>query len=165
MQKFKGCFQGLNDVLKHFSSLSDVLWFSKRFKNFFIIIDSSLEFSLQFFLRHSNKEMSNQLWDSLSYCTKDNFEISIYSGSDLFNEQISTIVFVWWLSRRWLLLGLVWQWLPIWTELRWSLRLWIFLRYDRSAVQFIIFIICEDIVLLSINYSFHDVSAVITFCL
>ena len=109
--------------------------------------------------------MSNQLWDCLSYCAKDNFEISIYSGSDLLNEQISTIVFVWWLSRRWLLLGLVWQWLPIWTELRWSLRLWIFLRYDRSAVQFIIFIICEDIVLLSINYSFHDVSAVITLCL
>ena len=78
--------------------------------------------------------MSNQLWDSLSYCAKDNFEIGIYSGSDLLNEQISAIVFVWWLSRSWLLLGLVWQWLSIWTKLWWSLRLWIFLRHDRGAV-------------------------------
>ena len=74
--------------------------------------------------------MSNQLWYCLSYGAKDNFEVSINSGSDLLNEQISAIVFVRWLSRRWLLLGLVWQWLPIWTELWWSLRLWIFLWYD-----------------------------------
>ena len=78
--------------------------------------------------------MSNQLWDSLSNCAKDNFEIGIYSGSDLLNEQISAIVFVWWLSGRWLLLGLVWQWLSIWTKLWWSLRLGIFLRHDRGAV-------------------------------
>ena len=89
---------------------------------------------MQFFLRHPHEEMSNQLWDSLSYCAKDNFEIGIYSGSDLLNEQISAIVFVWWLSGRWLLLGLVWQWLSIWTKLWWSLRLGIFLRYDRGAV-------------------------------
>ena len=109
--------------------------------------------------------MSNQLWDSLSYGAKDNFEVSINSGSDLLNEQISAIVFVWWLPRRLLLLWLVWQWLPIWSKLWWSLRLWIFLRYDGGSVQFIIFIICEDIVLFSINYSFYDVSAVITLSL
>ena len=52
--------------------------------------------------------MSNQLWDSLSYCAKDNFEVSIDSSSDLLNEQISAIVFIRLLSRRWLLLRLVW---------------------------------------------------------
>ena len=109
--------------------------------------------------------MSNKLWYSLSNCAKDNLEIGINSGSDLLNEQICAIVFVLLLPRRLLLWGLVWQWLSIWSELWRCLGLWIFLRNDRGAIEFIVFIICEDIVLLSINYSFHDVSAVITLCL
>jgi len=109
--------------------------------------------------------MTDKLGNSLSDSAEDNLEVSINSSSDLLHKEISSSLS---LLRRALLLLLLFRrfldWLTFLIVLHWLLRgLWFFLWHDRCAVKFVVVIIGEYVILLSVNDSFDNVSSMITF--
>jgi len=110
--------------------------------------------------------MTDKLGNSLSDRTQDNLEVSINSSSDLLHKEVSASLALLRRALLWLLFRRFVDWLALFVILYWwLLRLLIFLWHYRRAVEFVIVIIREYVVLLSVNDSFDNFSGVVTFCL
>ena len=108
--------------------------------------------------------MTDKLGNSLSDSAEDNLEVSINSSSDLLHKEVSARLALLRRALLWLLFGRFVDWLALFIILYWGL-LWllIFLWHYRRAVEFVVVIIREYVVLLSVNDSFDNFSGMITF--
>jgi hypothetical protein len=121
---------------------------------------------LQSILSSPHQEVPNSLGDGISDISDSYLEISIDSGSDLFHEQVRSLTHIILrgsLLRRWLVH--LTTTLSIWVGLLRLLLLGLCLGYDVSPLGQVVAIICEVIVLLSINNGFNYGPSFLSFIL
>lgn len=151
------------------SADSDIFGLTELSGDVLVVLEASVELELQLLLRHLYKEVTNLLRDNISKVSQTEDKVVIDTASDLSNKDIlasllvgykvtvlSTIVVLRLLVRQRLAIR------AILDVLRLVLHLVLVLGNDIGSVFLIAVIVSKQIILLSINDSFHDSTCVVT---
>jgi hypothetical protein len=158
LENFNCIFKSLKCRSKRLSFLSNSLGLTKRLLELLILVNLGIELKLKSLLRGLHKEVSNGLRDGISNVSDCNLEVSINSSSYFSHKKVGTFAQIV-LSRGSLLRRLL-------TILTWLLLLLLLLLgYDISSIGKVITIICEMIVLLSINNGFNQATSLLSLLL
>lgn len=158
MEDLKRILERLDDTFEHLSALSNALRLSKLVDDGLVGVDALIEFVLEFLLRHPHEEVADLLGHGVTHVTQHDLEVCIDTSSDLLNENIRrggclTSLLLWllsvWVVRVELLLLLVVLILCSW--------------HDGGAILFVLKVVGEEVVLLSIDNSFDNFTSVVAF--
>lgn len=166
LKEFEGVLKGFNHGGEHLSSLLNRLGFSKALSNFRVIIDARVELKLEFLLRHLDEEISDLLGNGVSHIAQHYFEVGIDSCSDFSDKHVGASAVV--LLRRSSVVQrhtvLIVLLVRVLTRLSRLLAL-VLLRHNRGSVIFVVAIVGEQVVLLSVDNSLNDLTSVVTLSL
>ena len=160
LQHLQGLLKSLDNLVEGSASLRELLWLAKRVQNRLILVDLLVELGLELLLRHSDHEVSNQLGDRFTHRPDRDLKHGVDTGANLLDEDVGA-------ASIGLLLGLG-RCLSGRNDLAVLVVLGrhvVFIRYDRSAVLFVVSVVDEHVVLLRVDNSFDEFTSVVTLSL
>lgn len=143
--------EGIKSGVQLFSFFGNSFWFAKLLDEGFVLVDVSVEFELEFFLRGLDQEEANGLRDGVSHTPEHDSEVGINSHPDLVHKQIVASL----LLHHIILLGVV----AGRVVLRGLVLLRFGLRHNVRSILEVVRIIGEEVVLLCINDCLYHIPA------
>lgn len=160
MEDLKRFLKSLDDTFEHLSALSNALRLSELVDDGLVGVDALVEFVLEFLLGHPHEEVADLLGHSVTHVAQHDLEVSIDTSSDLLNENIcrggclTSLLLLLWLLSVWV----------VWVELLLLLfGLIICVWHDGRAILFVLKVVGEEVVLLSVDNSLDNLTCVVAF--
>jgi hypothetical protein len=154
--------EGFDNSGQSNTTLRNGLWLAKGICNLGTCVNASVELELQLLLGHLHQEVANSFWHCVANVSEDNLEVGVNSGSDFLDENIlraqlflvllhSLVVLVLLVLRRKTVAVLV------------VLGDLLLGGNNARAVLLVVQVVCEKIVLFTVDDCFNNFPCVITF--